>query len=130
MRRLDEVRAAKQPIVRYGFEEHPDERREPRRAAAARGAEGRVGAMTRDEIAARVDELARRHEGPGFVAAVEGFAVGLDQEERDVLGAVLVERTGAFEAVAEERAQAKGWIRRTLDVDAHLDRRRRGGLDR
>jgi glycine dehydrogenase subunit 2 len=34
VRRLDEVRAAKQPVVKYGFEEHPDLRAERRPVAA------------------------------------------------------------------------------------------------
>lgn len=86
--------------------------------------------MRRDEIAARVDELAREHEGPKFVAAVEKLSEGLDREGRDVLGAVLVERSGAFASAAAERAEAKGWLRRTLDPNTHLQRRRRRGLDR
>jgi glycine dehydrogenase subunit 2 len=41
VRRLDEVRAAKQPILRYRFEQHPDEHREPtepRQLEAQKGA--------------------------------------------------------------------------------------------
>jgi glycine dehydrogenase subunit 2 len=34
VKRLDEVRAAKRPVVRYGFEEHPDAKAEPKVAAA------------------------------------------------------------------------------------------------
>ena len=39
VQRLDEVRAAKQPIVKYGFEEHPDLKasREPVAAEAPKG---------------------------------------------------------------------------------------------
>jgi hypothetical protein len=82
-----------------------------------------VAAVDREEIAARVDRLAREHEGEAFVAAVEELASGLDQEERDVLGAVLLDRSRALQDAAAERSSAKGWIRRTLDVDAHLQRR-------
>jgi predicted nucleic acid-binding Zn ribbon protein len=78
--------------------------------------------MRRDEIAARVDELAREHEGPAFVAAVEGLSVGLDQESRDLLGAVLMERARALEGAADERARAKGWLRRTLAINTRLHR--------
>jgi hypothetical protein len=80
-----------------------------------------VAAVERDEIATRVDELAREHEGPAFVAAVEELASGLDQEERDVLGAVLFDRSRALQDAAAERRSAKGWIRRTLSLE-----RRRG----
>jgi glycine dehydrogenase subunit 2 len=41
VRRLDEVKAARQPVVRYLFEEHPPAHREP--AAAAAGAEAPKG---------------------------------------------------------------------------------------
>jgi glycine dehydrogenase subunit 2 len=40
VQRLDEVRAAKQPVVKYGFEEHPDMEgaaREPVAAEAPKG---------------------------------------------------------------------------------------------
>ena len=73
--------------------------------------------MERKEIAARVDALAREHEGPAFVAAVEELAGGLDQEERDVLGAVLLDRSRALQDAAAERKSAKGWIRRTLSLE-------------
>jgi hypothetical protein len=82
-----------------------------------------VRAMEREQIAARVDALAREHEGAEFVAAVEELANGLDQEERDVLGAVLLDRSNALQDAAAERRSAKGWIRRMLDVNA---RRHRG----
>jgi glycine dehydrogenase subunit 2 len=41
VQRLDEVKAAKRAIVKYGFEEHPDlsqERSEPRQLEAQKGA--------------------------------------------------------------------------------------------
>jgi glycine dehydrogenase subunit 2 len=41
VRRLDEVKSAKQPVVRYLFDEHPPAHREP--AAAAAGAEAPKG---------------------------------------------------------------------------------------
>jgi hypothetical protein len=78
--------------------------------------------VTRDEIAARVDELAAEHEGQAFVAAVKELSDGLDRGDRDVLGAVLLERARALEDAVEERMQAKGWIRRTLDVDPRARR--------
>jgi glycine cleavage system protein P-like pyridoxal-binding family len=39
VQRLDEVRAAKQPVVKFGFEQHPDLRgnREPVAAEAPKG---------------------------------------------------------------------------------------------
>ena len=79
--------------------------------------------MTRDEIAARVDELSGAHEGREFVAAVGELAEGLDQEERDILGAVLLERANVFESAARERLRAKGWLRRALDPFERRPRR-------
>jgi glycine dehydrogenase subunit 2 len=46
VRRLDEVRAAKRAIVKYGFEEHEDPER-ARGGARARGSEGRLSRSTR-----------------------------------------------------------------------------------
>jgi len=40
VQRLDEVRAAKQPVVKYGFAEHPAAKGEPRVAAAAEAPKG------------------------------------------------------------------------------------------
>src|SRR5205823_130794 len=40
VRRLDEVRAAKHPVVKYGFEEHPDLRGEARPPVAAEAPKG------------------------------------------------------------------------------------------
>jgi glycine dehydrogenase subunit 2 len=40
VRRLDEVRAAKRPVVKYGFEQHPDARGEPVTAAVAEAPKG------------------------------------------------------------------------------------------
>jgi hypothetical protein len=71
--------------------------------------------MRREEITARVDELACDLRGPEFVAAVEELSAELDQDGRDLLGAVLLERAGAFENAVAERAGAKGWLRRRLD---------------
>jgi predicted transcriptional regulator len=79
--------------------------------------------VTRDEIAARVDELADAHSGPDFVAAVEALADELDQEERDALGAVLLERANIVESATRERLRAKGWLRRTLDPFERRPRR-------
>ena len=86
--------------------------------------------MRREEIAARVDALAREHEGKEFVAAVEELSGVLDQEDRDVLGEILLERAQVLESAAVERARAKGWMRRTFDVDAHLRGRGPGGSNR
>jgi hypothetical protein len=86
--------------------------------------------VRRIDIEARVDELAAVHRGEDFVAAMRELSDGLEQQDRDVLGAVLLERAGALENAAEERARAKGWIRRTFDINARLHRDQRKGRDR
>ena len=62
VRRLDEVKAAKRAIVKYGFDEHPGYDARRSRGRADRGAEGRVSAA-KQEIGARVDELAEARRG-------------------------------------------------------------------
>ena len=47
---------------------------------------------SRRTIEERVEALAEEHEGRAFVEAVERFARELTDEDRAVLGAVLVER--------------------------------------
>jgi hypothetical protein len=86
--------------------------------------------VTREQIELRVDALARAHQGQDFVAAVQVLSAELDQDGRDVLGALLLERAGAFEHAAEERAQAKGWLRRTLDPFSRHPGRRDPGARR
>ena len=66
--------------------------------------------MTRAELEAHVDELARVHEGAAFVEAVRVLAAGLDDERRRVLAAVLLDRASdgdSFDALA--RARARRW---------------------
>jgi hypothetical protein len=49
---------------------------------------------SRRQLSERVDALAVEHEGEAFVTAVEGFAAELGEDERALLGEVLVERAG------------------------------------
>lgn len=70
--------------------------------------------MTREELTARVDELAGR---PTFVADMEELAGELTESERELLGRILLERAdsdGAFVRAWDERDLAKGWLRRRL----------------
>jgi hypothetical protein len=71
-----------------------------------------VTAWSRRQIADRIDELASAHEGPAFVAAVEGFASQLDADEREVLGDVLVARareTGGLDYGLVRRITEPRW---------------------
>lgn len=52
-----------------------------------------IGRMwTRQALEARVDKLAEAHEGEGLVEAVRRFGEQLNDDEREVLGRILLER--------------------------------------
>src|ERR687891_391808 len=75
-------------------------------------------AWSREELDERVETLADAHEGKEFVKAVSRFAEEeLEPDERDLLGAVLLERAEeehAFQEAARRRAREPGWWRRTV----------------
>jgi hypothetical protein len=50
---------------------------------------------TRPALEARVAKLAEEHEGERLVAAVQEFGERLDDEERELLGRILLERAPA-----------------------------------
>ena len=73
---------------------------------------------TREALRTRVDALADEHSGKELVEAVRRLGEGLAEDERQVLGSVLLERAradGAFEQAWHERAAARGWFRRRLE---------------
>jgi hypothetical protein len=72
---------------------------------------------SREAIGARVDHLAREHEGDAFVAAVEAFASAeLDSGEQAVLYDVLIARAkrGMLRQAIDHRRR-DGWMRRFLE---------------
>jgi hypothetical protein len=73
---------------------------------------------SREDLDERVETLADAHEGREFVEAVSRFAEEeLEPDERDLLGAVLLERADeehAFQEAARRRAREPGWWRRTV----------------
>jgi len=69
---------------------------------------------SRAEIDRRVDELAAEHSGQEFAGAVAAYAEGLDEAERGVLEAILLQRARALEDAVSDRFEAKGWLRRTF----------------
>ena len=75
-------------------------------------------AWSREDLDERVEKLAGTHEGKDFVKAVSRFAEEeLEPDERDLLGAVLLERAEeehAFQEAARRRAREPGWWRRTV----------------
>ena len=87
---------------------------------------------SRAEIAARVDGLARRHQGDAFVSEITGFARSLEPADRSLLEEILLERAERESALRalRRRAEARGWLRRTFERAekraAELLERRRG----
>jgi hypothetical protein len=72
--------------------------------------------MTRAQIEARVEELAR--ERATFVSEVRRLAAQLGPDDREVLGEVLLARAddeGAFADALERRITARGWLQRLWD---------------
>jgi len=74
----------------------------------------------REAIGVRVDALAERHEGTALIEAVARFSEQLDDDERALLGEVLLERAGA-ERPRLEGVRREGWLQRRL---RRLERRR------
>jgi hypothetical protein len=72
--------------------------------------------MDREAIETRVGQLRQANPGRNeFIAAIKEFSETLTQEDREVLGQVLLERepeTGGFDAL-EQRIEEGGWFRRT-----------------
>ena len=74
---------------------------------------------SREALAARVDALADAESGQALVAAVQRFAAELGDDEREILGQVLLARArreGAFDAAAVDRIEAGGWLRRQWEA--------------
>ena len=65
-------------------------------------------AWTKAGLTALVDELGTGEE-------LERFAAGLDDDERELLQEVLLERSGVEDFALRERIDAKGWLRRQWD---------------
>jgi hypothetical protein len=57
---------------------------------------------TRAALEARVAKLAEEHEGEELVAAVAAFAEQLDEDERELLGQVLLEQAPRRRGVTHE----------------------------
>jgi hypothetical protein len=67
---------------------------------------------SRRALSEHVDALAAEHEGRAFVEAVERFAAELRDEERELLGAVLLERadeSGGFDYGLLRRIDEPRW---------------------
>jgi len=74
---------------------------------------------SRRQIEEIVEALREEHEGgPAFAEAVDAYAGSLDDDEREVLREVLLQRAdqeAAFQRGVALRLQTRGWFRRQLD---------------
>ena len=71
--------------------------------------------MAREEIALRVDELAREHSGRAFAEAIRAYSATLDEASREELKQIVLERAANFDQAVMERVDAAGWLRRQWD---------------
>jgi hypothetical protein len=85
-----------------------------------------MGEWSRRDIEEQVDVLREHNDGPEFAAAVERFAIELDEVGRAHLKEVLLDRLGqhARKRAALDRELAQGgFLRRTLRrLDARVPR--------
>ena len=78
----------------------------------------------RTDVAVRVDELARQHSGRAFANAIRAYSGTLDEEAREELKQVLLERAADFDQAIMDRVDARGWFRRQWDRAAEPQNRR------
>jgi hypothetical protein len=78
----------------------------------------------RTELSRRVDELAEAHAGRAFADAVQAYANELDEDSREALKQVLLERAVGLDQAIMERVDARGWLRRQWDKAAQPPPRR------
>jgi hypothetical protein len=78
----------------------------------------------RAELSRRVDELARQHAGSAFAEAIRAYSEELDEDAREELQQLLLERAGGLDQAVMDRVDARGWLRRQWDKAAQPPRRR------
>ena len=63
----------------------------------------------------RIDELTATHSGRAFADAIRDYSETLDDQEKEQLQQLLVERSVNFDQAVMERVDARGWFRRQWD---------------
>ena len=81
--------------------------------------------MSRRQLEEAVDQLAEQHSGEAFAEAVRRYSAGLDEEEREELQSVLLERARLLDDAVDERFKARTWLSRMMQRIEELERRRR-----
>lgn len=71
--------------------------------------------MNRHQLARRVDELAAEHSGQAFADAIKALAATLDDDEKEELQRILLERAASLDQAVMDRVDARGWFRRQWD---------------
>jgi hypothetical protein len=74
--------------------------------------------VSREQLEARVDELAAHHSGARFVDAVRALHEELDPRGRELLQEIVLERAANVDEAVMERVDARGWFRRQWDKAA------------
>jgi hypothetical protein len=69
----------------------------------------------RQDVARRVDELARQYSGQEFADEVRAYSETLGEEAQEELKLVLLERAADFDQAIMERVDARGWFQRQWD---------------
>jgi hypothetical protein len=89
--------------------------------------------VERETIEAQVDLLrAENPEREGFLAAIRVYSDTLGEEQRKVLGEVLLEKsepTGGFDEITKRREEG-GWLKRSVGRMAERDRKFRESAER
>jgi hypothetical protein len=84
--------------------------------------------MERNELERRIEDLREKHPGrEEFVAAVKELGDSLDEESRQTLGQILLDRqpeTGGFD-VLNRRLEEGGWVKRTMRKAEESERKTR-----
>ena len=70
---------------------------------------------SRADLERRVDELAERHSGQAFAAAIKALAAELNGDEMELLKEILLDRGATADQALMDRVDARGWFQRQWD---------------
>jgi len=73
---------------------------------------------SRADLERRVDELAQRHSGREFADAIRTYSETLDENARNDLQQIVLDRAAGFDQAIMDRVDARGWFWRQWDKAA------------